>query len=324
MSVPVRKLEGDVAAVIVCYGEGEHLFNCVSSLLAQESTRLSPLLLVDNNPPAKKVRIQDLPAGFATAGGRILAPGVNLGFGRAINLAVSEISAAFVLLVNPDLVLEANALGALLRAIEAEESVAAVGPEVSLAGAGRTPDPPSGWPGLAGDLASLAGIFRRRRERETANRSTRHRTFLPGACLLLRRDALVSVGGFDPRFFLYYEDADLCRRLVREGYRLVLEPAAQARHVHGGSFHDPVHRQAVSLRGALLYHRKYGGRAGALAYRLGLLFLYLPRLVVGYLSYLPGLPRTSFTAGQRWRMLGAVVHVGLAGSSDVPAGGDSR
>jgi GT2 family glycosyltransferase len=324
MSAPASKLEADVAAVIVCYGERGHLFNCVSSLLAQEPARLTSLVLVDNNPPAEKVRVEDLPAGFAAAGGRILVPGVNLGFGRAINLALSEISVAFVLIVNPDLVLEPDALEMLLRAIEAEESVAAAGPAVALEGVGRAPEPPQDRPGLAGDLLSLIGLSRLRRKRRTGGQEKQHRAFLPGACLLLRRDALLRVGGLDPRFFLYYEDADLCRRLVREGYRLVLEPAARVRHIHGGSFHDPVHRQTVSLRGALLYHRKYGGRAGAMAYRLGLLFLYVPRLLTGFLSYLPGMPRTSLTAGQRCRMLGAVLRVGTAAPSDLRREGESR
>lgn len=322
--IPSGKSDADVAAVIVCYGEAAHLFNCVSSLLAQESTRLTSLVLVDNNPPAEKVHIEDLPAGFAAAGGRILTPGANLGFGRAINLALSGISAALVLIVNPDLVLEPDALGLLLRALEAEEAVAAVGPAVALDGGGRAPEPSSGWPGLAGDLLSLSGLSRLRGERRIVGRERQHCTFLCGACWLLRRDALLRVGGLDPRFFLYYEDADLCRRLVCEGYRLVYEPAAHARHVHGGSFRDPVHRQTVSLRGALLYHRKYGGRAGAMAYRLGLILLYIPRLLLGFLSYLPGMPRTSLTAGQRCRMLGAVLRVSTAEPSDLRRDGSPR
>jgi N-acetylglucosaminyl-diphospho-decaprenol L-rhamnosyltransferase len=324
MNTAVRNSEADVAAVVVCYGEGGHLGNCVSSLLAQESSRLSSLVLVDNNPPAERVRLEDLPAGFAAAGGRILTPGTNLGFARAINLALSEISAAFVLIVNPDLVLEPDALGLLLRAMETDEAAAAAGPAVALEGGGREPEPPSSWPGLAGDLLSLSGLSRLRRELRFVGRERQPYTFLCGACWLLRRDAVLRVGGLDPRFFLYYEDADLCRRLVQEGYRLVYEPAAHARHVHGGSFRDPVHRQTVSLRGALLYHRKYGGIAGATAYRLGLLLLYVPRLLLGFLSYLPGMPRTSLTAGQRRRMLGAVLRVSTAEPSDLRRDGSPR
>lgn len=324
VSKTASEMETGVAAVIVCYGDSGHLFNCVSSLLLQEATSLFSLVLVDNNPAAERVRLEDLPAGFAAAGGRLLAPGANLGFGRAINLAVAGISTAFVLIVNPDLVLEPAALGLLLRAIEAADDIAAVGPAVIIEGDGNMSESPSDWPGLAGDLLSLSGLFWRKRERRNRGRDESPLTFLSGACLLVRRDAILRVGGMDPRFFLYYEDADLCRRLVYEGYRLVLEPAARARHIHGGSFQDPVHRQTVSLRGALLYHRKYGGRTGALAYRLGLLFLYVPRLLLGFLSYLPGMPRTSLTVRQRCRMLGAVLRVSTAEPSDLRQDGSPR
>ncbi len=323
-----------IAAVIVCYGDSGNLSRCIDSLLAQGSPHLTSLVLVDNNPPAGRVRLESLPRGFAAAGGRILTPGSNLGFGRAVNLAATEIPEAFLLVVNPDLVLEPGALEMLRLAIESDAGIAAVGPTVVQEGTGEAVNPPASYPRLGRDLLALSGLSRlgaRGRGRSPAaadsgptGRGTQPRTFLSGACLLVRRDALSRVGGFDPRFFLYYEDADLCRRLTQAGCRLHLAPDARARHVHGGSFEDPVFRGTVSLRGALLYHRKHGGRFAEEVYRLGMLFLYLPRLALGFLSLLPGLPRTSFTAGQRWRMMRAVLRVAFGDPSDARLDGGGR
>ncbi len=80
----------------------------------------------------------------------------------------------------------------------------------------------------------------RRDQRALAEAEARHARehepdWVSGACLLARREALEAVGGFDERFFLYEEDADLCRRLRVAGWRVVFTPAAEVRHRLGHS-----------------------------------------------------------------------------------------
>jgi N-acetylglucosaminyl-diphospho-decaprenol L-rhamnosyltransferase len=90
--------------------------------------------------------------------------------------------------------------------------------------------------------------------------------WVSGACLLARREALETVGGFDESFFLYEEDADLCRRLRGAEWRVVFTPAATAHHRLGQSMsHAPVRSRTVYQRSHLLYYRKHNGllqRAG--------------------------------------------------------------
>ena len=59
--------------------------------------------------------------------------------------------------------------------------------------------------------------------------------WVSGACMLVRREAFDRVGGFDPRFFLYWEDADLCRRMRSNGYRVRYHPSARVAHTVGQS-----------------------------------------------------------------------------------------
>jgi N-acetylglucosaminyl-diphospho-decaprenol L-rhamnosyltransferase len=322
----------EVAAVLVCFGEGEHLRDCITSLLEQEGARARPIVLVDNNPTEARIGHTDLPAGFVGSGGRLLVPGWNLGYGRAVNLALEGISNRFLLVVNPDVVLSRAGLDELLRVLETDDRAAAAGPTLTSESGDRPTPTPEVYPTLGRDLAGLAGLSRRRIRESAATAEPaspviarsesatgpaspaapepdQPLTFLSGACVLFRREALLEAGGYDPRFFLYYEDADLCRRLVGLGWSLRRAPRAEARHVHGGSWRDPVRRQAVNFFAALQYHRKYSGPFGELAFRLGLLLIYLPRLILGFASYLPGAPPTSFTFKERCRMLAATVRL---------------
>jgi GT2 family glycosyltransferase len=84
--------------------------------------------------------------------------------------------------------------------------------------------------------------------------STGHEVdWVSGSCMLVRRDAFVQVGGFDPRYFMYWEDADLCRRLRSAGWRVRYRPDARVVHTVGQSsrtaprmairaFHDSAYR----------------------------------------------------------------------------------
>jgi len=327
----------DVSAIIVCFGDPRPLYNCLESLLTRCRVRPSAVLLVDNNPPPRRLRAEALPPAFREIGGEIVVPGENVGFGRGVNLACARVRTGYALVINPDLVLEPDALETLFHTLARDPRVAVVGPALYNEGAERPETPRRRSPGLGGDLLGLSGLGRLlapsgrgrklravrppeggegspgsdAREASPSESGPLECSFLSGACLLLRMEAFTGVGGFDPRFFLYYEDADLCRRLHRAGWKLLLLPAARARHAHGASFSDPVSRQAASLRGALLYHRKYGGPLGGVVYRAGLLLLYVPRLLLGFASYLPGAPRAHWSPGQRARMIGAVARIAL-------------
>jgi N-acetylglucosaminyl-diphospho-decaprenol L-rhamnosyltransferase len=83
--------------------------------------------------------------------------------------------------------------------------------------------------------------------------------WVSGACMLLRRQAFDQVGGFDPGYFMYFEEMDLCLRLHRAGWRVVFDPLAEVKHVVGGStrsapYAKVVHHHRSALR---FYCRRY-------------------------------------------------------------------
>jgi len=308
------------AVVIVTYGPDDLLRCCLTSVLQQKDALPARLILVDNNPPERRCD----PAIIREAIGSqlafdLLVPATNLGYGRAVNLALDRLQEEFVLVANPDLILDPGLLRRLEDALRARPTAAAAGPLFASID-GRTPASIRARPPrLPGELAGLAGldrIIRRRSRRPVQGTAIESVDFLSGACFLARREALAEVRGFDPRFFLYYEDADLFRRLRAEGWELLLVPGAVARHAHGATWSDPVQQQAASFQGACRYHRKHGGRSAEIAYRAGLFLLYAPRLLPGGLILRILGRRSVLTFRDRLRMLAVTVRLALSPGDD--------
>ncbi|MEI7538265.1 MAG: glycosyltransferase, partial [Comamonadaceae bacterium] len=174
---------------------------------------------------------------------RLLAPGANLGFGRACNLAFAESGAEFILLLNPDARICADDLLLLARTLEEQPQLAGVSPKIYWdeqrsfvlpAAFAQTP-----WYHVAQALATRSRRLAQWAARRGVLRTMRKMAgskffqvdFVAGSVLLLRRSAVLQAGGlFDPDYFMFYEDSDLSLRLRRAGYKLAIVPGATAEH----------------------------------------------------------------------------------------------
>jgi N-acetylglucosaminyl-diphospho-decaprenol L-rhamnosyltransferase len=83
--------------------------------------------------------------------------------------------------------------------------------------------------------------------------------WVSGACMLVRRRAFEEIGGFDPGYFMYFEEMDACLRLHRAGWRVVFDPVAEVKHVVGGSTRSAPYRKVVHHHKSALrfYCRRY-------------------------------------------------------------------
>ncbi len=197
---------------------------------------------------------------------RLLVPAENLGFGRACNLAFESSDSEFVLLLNPDARLLPGALDAMISTLHADSALAAVGPRVYWDDNRRFMMPLSTFPSSAWLLrTSLGGVLPLwsmlaalsfRRAALSAWQASRPFVVdaLSGGHVLLRRSAVVAAGGlFDPDFFMYWEDSDLMYRLKATGYRLALDPRAEALHLYS---HSPA-KDVMMHAGWATYARKH-------------------------------------------------------------------
>lgn len=228
----------ELAAVIVNYNAGPELRDALQSIANDMAGRSWEAVVVDN---ASSDGSSELVAAFAPHA-RVVRNTANVGFGRAINQGAAASSAAFILVMNPDCQLESGALATMRAELDARQQCAIVGPRVL--------DPDGSEQGSArGDPDMLTGLFGRtgplrhllpssavsRRNVLSGGRESATVDWVSGACMLVRRSAFDDVGGFDARYFLYWEDADLCRRLRARGHEIRYVPAATAVHHVGHS-----------------------------------------------------------------------------------------
>jgi hypothetical protein len=196
----------------------------------------------------------------------------NLGFAAGNNLAARHAQGRVLLLLNPDALPEPGAIARGVARLNSDPSVGLAGGRL-IDEAGATQ--PSGrlFPNLAREFVVLSGLaarFPRSRLWGAMDRSWADPAqpaqvdWVPGAFALMRHALFDSLGGFDERFFLYYEEVDLCRRIQAAGYRVMLWPDLRVKHI-GGESARTVQGAAVSRSGSQL--TLWRARSGLLYYR---------------------------------------------------------
>ncbi|HEX4764538.1 MAG TPA: glycosyltransferase [Usitatibacter sp.] len=241
-----------LSASIVTYRPEPGLFSrALASLAAAiaEARRAGELgdarlVVIDNGPPETRRDVTVALAAWPASAGpvEVLAGHGNVGYGRANNLAIERVRSDFHLIMNPDVELEPSALREALAAARAHPEVGMLAPAV-LGEDGELQylckRYPSVWVLFLRGFAPA--MLRRRFARAIDHYEMRDviaDRFVPSVplasgCFMLARTALlVRVGGFDPRFFMYFEDYDLSLRVGREA-AVAYVPQARILH-HGG------------------------------------------------------------------------------------------
>lgn len=233
-----------LAVVTVSYGSEGVLPAFLDSV--DRATDASVDVGVVDNKPSEGSPVVEL---CAERGIRYLPLPANPGYGGAVNAGVRALGpdVEWILISNPDVVLEPQAIDRLHAVGEADERIAAVGPAIINADGSVYPSAravPSVGHGIGHAL--FANIWPGNPWTRTYHRSETGSTagptgWLSGACLLVRRRAFDEIGGFDESFFMYFEDVDLGFRLGRSGFLNVYAPEARVHHAGAHSTAvDPV------------------------------------------------------------------------------------
>ncbi len=269
-------MSGGPVFVIAVTHESGHAADALADGLArlrEESPRRVDAVVVDN------ASTDDTVDRLRARGVDVVESPENRGWSAGNNLGLARLpnDAEHVLLLNPDVRVPADALERLAAPLDADPAVGAAVPRL------RRPDGSLRSGALpAYDLAdALLGVFGRRRwkVRRLARTIANGGAVVPldgaypeGGCLLLRRGALDAVGPFDERFFLFFDDADLGRRLAAAGSTAVLATAAivdEAREKGsraapaGDAAEERIERYRRYLEAELRYYDKWWGRSAA-------------------------------------------------------------
>ena len=275
----------NLSAVVVAYGSRDHLPACLGALA--EIMPAAEIVVVDHGDDASGEIAEAM-------GATVLHDPENPGYGAGQNRGVARTATEFVLLVNPDSVVDRVGVAAGVAHLESDAGVAAVQGVIRNRATGL-PERSQGVALGPFHLLSRALGLRRLLRFALVRRIARHvpivadhaeRTpssptdveSLGAAALLVRRKAFDAVGGFDEGFFLYGEDLDLCRRLREAGWRLVALPVHWADHAQGASSSGWWARELVWWEGTLRYAARWWSASAWAAGRLATVLRILPMI----------------------------------------------
>lgn len=253
----------DIDIVIINYRSIEDTLGAIAFVSPWRHGRI---WVVDNSEDSEETAalsfaLKKIPAA------ELLVPEKNLGFGVGCNLAYSHSSAEFLLLLNPDARIDTPNIQVLASVMAENRRWGALSPTIywdrQLRFLLPPPFPMTPFCRLAMALATRLPYFLQKffayshllgMRRRVARQQAFHVSFLAGAVLMVRREAISVAGGlFDPAFFMFFEDTDLSRRLRKKGYDLGIVSSAAA--VHG--YRHKAYKLPLMVESEKIYYGKH-------------------------------------------------------------------
>jgi GT2 family glycosyltransferase len=230
----------DLSVCIVNWNGGAFLPACMESIFETTGGLEIEVIVVDNGSTDGSADLIERLFPAAT----LVEHGRNDGFSAANNIAIERSSGRYLLFLNPDTIVEPGSLERMVSFLDGDESAGAVGcrlyhPVTGSVESSARSDPelvPLLWNLVYLDRAfPRSPLFGRYRMSDRPADEPREVDWVTGACMMARREAIAAVGGFDPRFFMYCEDIDICRRIRAVGWKIFYCPGASVGHYRGRS-----------------------------------------------------------------------------------------
>jgi GT2 family glycosyltransferase len=271
--------------IIVNYNSTDRLLNCLSSINRSLENLTAKILVEDNASTDGVDRIKELFPGV-----HLTENTTNLGFARAVNQAVCKGCSPYVILLNPDTFIAGDFFKPSIDFMEQHPDVGIIGPKIldpdgSVQGSARSfPTPLTAIFGRTSLLTRLfpSNPISRQNILTTGfdGQSTVPVDWISGAGMIVRRKAIDKVGLMDERFFMYWEDADWCKRMWEAKWKVIYYPVISLTHHVGTSSRKKFFRSTFEFhRSAFNLYRKHTAKSlyypmlPILAIGLGLRFL---------------------------------------------------
>jgi len=252
-----------LSIIIVNYNVTDEVLTCLRSIKTSDYKSSFEVIIIDNSAASiKELQRKE----FSNV--RYFKNPKNTGFGVANNLGVSVAKGEYLFFLNPDTIVNHDAVTRLVDFLERHSTVAAVSPLL------QTMD---GKPYLQGNttlgvkegivsLSFLNKLFpnnpisRKYFLTDMDMKTNVEVDVLPGTAIMIRKDIFEGIGGFDERFFLFFEEFDLCKRLREKGHKLMILSKANVKHAWGvstGKFPD-ISKQAFENSKFYYFQKHFG------------------------------------------------------------------
>ncbi|MBI5214824.1 MAG: glycosyltransferase family 2 protein [Ignavibacteriae bacterium] len=263
----------DVSIIIVTYNSASYIEQCIHSIHEHSQQTSFEIIIVDNC--SLDTTVQIIESKFPQA--KIFQNQHNVGFASANNQGIEASEGKYILLLNPDTEFKSNLLQESLTFLKHHPDVGCVGPQI-LNVDGSIQRTGVSFPSLWNSFVEIffleqlfpsTRIFGRHR-RLFDNPNEEHIVdYLQGSCLMFPKQVLQKLAGMDERFFLYFEETDLCYRLKQEGWKTVYVPQAKLLHYGGsGSEYYNEFRLLNYHKSFLLFHSKHYSQTKQIVFRL--------------------------------------------------------
>lgn len=253
-----------VSIVVVTYNCRDLVLRCLATLPAALATLPFETIVVDN--ASADGTLDAIREGFPWVDA--VAAGANLGFAAGNNLGLARTRARVIVFLNPDTEPEPGSLARLVRHLDEDAAIGLAGPRLVFPDGSWQPSCRA-FPTFGVAVIVLLKLYRllrfvpavRRYDmRGMDDRRPQDVEQIMGACMAMPRSVLDRVGGFDERFWMWFEEVDLCRRVRQAGWRVCYRPDAQVMHRMGQSavlLHS-VFAQRMYARSLVAYFEKHG------------------------------------------------------------------
>jgi GT2 family glycosyltransferase len=237
LAVNSNNKKTDISILIINYNLAKEIENCLNSLLNvldfQNKVNYE-VIIVDNNSPDKN--LPEVEKKFKQNNFHFYYLEKNLGFGQGNNYGFSKASGQYICFLNPDTIIIEDFFPHIISLFEKDETIGIIGPKQQI----RAPffDFSAGFsPNILFELFNLIGVgvflegFLMHYYAKFIKNKYLKVNWILGAAVFIKANLFRKINGFDRDYFMFFEEVDLCKRVINEGFKVIYEPKLKIHHI---------------------------------------------------------------------------------------------